>query len=226
MVLHNFFESAWMSFSILCETSPASLFMIWKHVRKTKIPVPNLQRCYWKNTTINCVSGQQEFDCQILQNQRNFCGCQRHIVCFTCCQDIFSWFKQMLKYSIKCLSRHQSTLKKKTVSVCEEQKLETSGSFSSRFSQETSSLLFQLIMSNLRVCYLQNECIFNEECRLPALRQMFKYITDAVFSGFNVSIVPKDPKLDSQDDLDPCLLSSKQRVGCYILVLLYACDVE
>ena len=62
-------------------------------------------------------------------------------------------------------------------------------------------------MSNLRVCYLRNECLFNEECRVPAVRQIFKTITDSVFSGFNVSLVPKDPNLDSEDRLDPCLVS-------------------
>ena len=62
-------------------------------------------------------------------------------------------------------------------------------------------------MSNLRVCYIKSECIFNDECRIPGVRQLFKSFTDPVFSGFNVSVVPKDPKLDSEDDLDPCLVS-------------------
>ena len=91
-------------------------------------------------------------------------------------------------------------------------------------------------MSNLRVCYLRNECIFNEECRVPALRQIFKSVTDIVFSGFNVSFVPKEakvkrdpsdddfannspfvlgvnssnttqPSVTAEEDLDPCLVS-------------------
>ena len=88
-------------------------------------------------------------------------------------------------------------------------------------------------MTNLRVCYLRNECIFNEECRTPEVKQIFKSFTDFVFSGFNVSLVPKDPKVKAdysddgnnrafvlganssntakptvtEEDLDPCLLS-------------------
>ena len=91
-------------------------------------------------------------------------------------------------------------------------------------------------MSNLRVCYLRNECIFNEECRVPGVRQIFKFATDAIFLGFNVSLVPKYPKVKgdvsnddfankisfvlglnssnttqptvtSEEDLDPCVLS-------------------
>ena len=52
-------------------------------------------------------------------------------------------------------------------------------------------------MSNLRVCYLRNECIFNEECRIPELKQLFKSVTDTVFSGFNVSLVPKNAEVKS-----------------------------
>ena len=90
-------------------------------------------------------------------------------------------------------------------------------------------------MSNLRVCYLRNECIFNEVCRVPAVRQIFKVMTDAIFFGFNVSLVPKDPTVkrdgsnhdfannpfvlgvnssntakstvSSEEQLDPCLIS-------------------
>ena len=90
-------------------------------------------------------------------------------------------------------------------------------------------------MSNLRVCYLRNECIFNEECRIPGLKQLFKSVTDTVFFRFNVSLVPKDPTVKgdvsdddfannpflfgvnssntaqptvtSEEDLDPCLVS-------------------
>ena len=115
-----------------------------------------------------------------------------------------------------------------------EQKQETSGSFSPPVSEETSSVLFQLIMSNLRVCYLRNECIFNEQCRVPGFKQIFKVMTDAIFSGFNVSLVQKDPTVkrdvsdhhsannpvleinssnttrftvSSEEHLDPCLIS-------------------
>ena len=44
--------------------------------------------------------------------------------------------------------------------------------------------------------------MFNEECRIPGLRQLFKSVTDTVFSGFNVSLVPKDltVKRDASDD--------------------------
>ena len=38
--------------------------------------------------------------------------------------------------------------------------------FSSSVSQETSRLLFQVIMSNLRVSYLRHECMFNEKCQV------------------------------------------------------------
>ena len=75
--------------------------------------------------------------------------------------------------------------------------------------------------------------MFNEECRAPALRQLFNSLTNAVFSGFNVSLVPKDLKvkvnvsdgdfaintpfllevnssktpLTTKDHFEPCLLS-------------------
>ena len=73
-------------------------------------------------------------------------------------------------------------------------------------------------MSNLRVCYLRTECMFNQECRFPALRQLFKSVTDTVFLGFNVSLVPKEAKVtrdtsgddfanNTSEDLDPCVLS-------------------
>ena len=56
-------------------------------------------------------------------------------------------------------------------------------------------------MSNLRVCYLKTECVFNDECRFPALRQLFKSAEHTIFLGFNVSLVPKDPtvKGDTSD---------------------------
>ena len=89
-------------------------------------------------------------------------------------------------------------------------------------------------MPNLRVCYFRYECTFNEECRTHGLRQLFKSVTDTVFSGFNVSLFPKDPKVKTDisdddfantpfvlganssntakptvtsEDLDPCLFS-------------------
>ena len=37
--------------------------------------------------------------------------------------------------------------------------------------------------------------MFNEQCRAPGLRQLFKILADTVFSGFNVSLVPKDLKV-------------------------------
>ena len=88
-------------------------------------------------------------------------------------------------------------------------------------------------MTNLRVCYLRNECLFDEQCRVPGVKQIFKLVTDTVFSGFNVSLFPKDSKVKgdasddfnsmafvlgvnssntakptvTEEDLDPCLLS-------------------
>ena len=91
-------------------------------------------------------------------------------------------------------------------------------------------------MSNLRVCYLRTECIFNEPCQVLGIRQLFKSVTDTIFFGFNVSLVPKDPTVtenpsddrfgnnspfdlgfnssntakstvSSEEHLDPCLIS-------------------
>ena len=63
------------------------------------------------------------------------------------------------------MSLRDITKNKETLSVW---KNETKNliSFSSSASQKTSRLLFQLIMSNLRVCYLRHECMFNEECQV------------------------------------------------------------
>ena len=135
---------------------------------------------------------------------------------------LFSRSLFAIQTNVEILFRNQVSLRDITILEEEEenrirveQTLETSGSFSSLPSEETSSFIFQLIMSNLRVCYLRYECIFNEECRIPRVRQLFKFVADSVFSGFNISFVPKDlkvkedasPTVTSEEDLDPCLIS-------------------
>ena len=131
-------------------------------------------------------------------------------------------------------SRHYSTFKS-GIRV-QKEKLETSASFSTPVSQKTSVFLFTLVMAKLRVCYLRTECFFNEECGIPRLGQQFKSVADTVLSGFNVSLVPKDPTakeyisdgdfannspfvlgvnssniakptITFEEDLDPCLVS-------------------
>ena len=65
-------------------------------------------------------------------------------------------------------------------------------------------------MLPLRFCYIKFPCLFNEECRRsPNLAN--KDFTDTMLSGFNVSLLAKDPSLQSPTNeskaIDACLLS-------------------
>ena len=64
-------------------------------------------------------------------------------------------------------------------------------------------------MLPLRVCYLQHNWLFNEYCDLPI--SPWRDLTDTMLSGFNLSLVAKDPSLqyltNKGKEIDECLLS-------------------
>ena len=85
---------------------------------------------------INSVSGKQEFHCQILMIEQNFCDFQRQVVCFTKCNMLSSRSLYLIEANVEIL--WQVSLRDITIleeeeeenGIPVEQTLETSGSFS------------------------------------------------------------------------------------------------
>ena len=87
-------------------------------------------------------------------------------------------------------------------------------------------------MLPLRICYLKNECMLDEECRYQGgakIKKGMNEVLKSIFYVFNATFIPKTDKIrsvwdDPQDKLDPCL-KSLQRNESDIVFLPYSMPV-